>query len=178
MTLLEQFSSECTKSSQQALDKKILFFQKPLSLTFGSYGFPDNGTEISYKTKGGATAVILKGRDRLGKPRQLAFTVFAGWDGIGIKRSVHTNPDSTKSIVAYAYATRKRRYGYEPYVLMSQTLTKADDADFTDADLFPLKAIRYTDKEKCGGYGPITLTLNGGRQRIIDYSGMEGNLSL
>ena len=157
---------------------KMRFFQKPLSLTLGAYGFPDNGTEITYKTKGDAKAVILKGCDRLGKPRQLAFTVFAGWDGIGIKRSAHTNADSIKSIVPYAYLKRKRQYGYEPYMLMSQVLTKTDDTDFTDADLFPLKAIRYTDKEKCGGYGPVTLVFKNGTQRIIDFSGMEGNLSL
>ena len=114
----------------------------------------------------------------MGKPQQLAFTVFAGWDGIGIKRSAHTNADSIKSIVPYAYLKRKRQYGYEPYMLMSQVLTKTDNADFTDADLFPLKAIRYTDKEKCGGYGPVTLVFKNGTQRIIDFSGMEGNLSL
>ena len=45
-----------------------------MELTLGSYGFPDNGTDVIEKTFSGGKAVILKGRDSRGTEKQMAMT--------------------------------------------------------------------------------------------------------
>ena len=157
---------------------KIRFYQRPVTLTLGAYGFPDNGTEIQVREKDGAKAVILKGHDFTGKEKQLAMTIFGGWDDLDLVRSEGTNPDSKKSIVVYAKLAREKQYGYEPYVLISQVITKESLEDFSDDDIFPIQSVTYTDQEQCGGYGPVILQMKDGTTKEIDYYGMEGNLLL
>nr|WP_297707695.1 DUF2264 domain-containing protein [uncultured Butyrivibrio sp.] len=157
---------------------KIRMFRRPLQITLGSFGFPDNGTVVLFKEKDGYKAVILKGHDHTGKEKQLAFTIMDGWSDIKLIKSTDTNPDSKDSIVLFAETTREKQYGYEPYFLISQTITKEDLTDFTDEDLFPVKEIHYTDPQKCGGYGPVTIELLDGTKRIIDFYGIEGRLEL
>ncbi len=157
---------------------KIRMFRRPLRLTLGSFGFPDNGTEVITREKDGYKAIILKGSNHTGKEKQLAFTIMDGWSDIKLVKSTDTNPDSKNSIVVYAETTRTKQYGYEPYFLISQTITKEDLADFTDDEIFPVKEITYTDKEKCGGYGPVTITLKNGETRTIDFYGIESCLQL
>jgi len=157
---------------------KLRLHRCPVSLTLGSYGFPDNGTEVIRKECGGAKAIILKGHDSTGKEKQLAMTIYDGWDSIDFLKSSGTNPDSENSIVVYAKTTRRKQYGYAPYVLISQTITKESLEDFTEEELFPIKDVVYTDAERCGGYGPVEIALKNGEKKTIDYLGMEGNLSL
>ena len=157
---------------------KIRFFAKPLRLTLGAYGFPDNGTEILRREKDGAKAVILKGCGHTGQKRQLAMTILAGWQELEVLASSGTNADSQDSYIAYAALRREKEYGYEPYVLISQVLTKESWEDFSEDELFPLAEVRYADPEKCGGYGEVTLIFRDGTVRRIDYYGLEGRLSL
>ena len=42
-----------------------------------------------------------------------------------------------------------------------------------DEDLFPIRSITYTDKEKCGAYGPVVLEMKDGRTVTVDYEGLE-----
>ncbi|MBP3239934.1 MAG: hypothetical protein J6M92_05220, partial [Oribacterium sp.] len=137
-----------------------------------------NGTEVIKKEKDGFKAVILKGHDHTGKEKQLAFTIMDGWDNIDLIHSKDTNPDSENSIILYADTKRKKQYGYEPYFLISQVITKESLEDFADDDIFPVKTIEYTDPQKCGGYGPVRITLKNGDSRVIDFEGIEGNLQL
>ena len=157
---------------------KVRFFAKPLRLTLGAYGFPDNGTEISRREKDGAKAIILKGCGHTGQKRQLAMTILAGWQELEVLASTGTNADSENSYIAYAALRREKEYGYEPYVLISQVLTKESWEDFSEDELFPLAEICYADPEKCGGYGEVTLVFRDGTKRSIDYYGLEGRLSL
>lgn len=157
---------------------KLRLYKRPISLTLGAYGFPDNGTEVIRLTKGNAKAIILKGHDFTGKEKQLAMTLYDGWDEINLLHSNGTNPDSEKSIIVYGKLTRKKQYGYEPYVMISQVITKESLEDFSEDEIFPIAAVKYTDKEKCGGYGPIEITLIDGRKRSIVFEGIEGNLQL
>ena len=157
---------------------KIRLFRRPVRLTLGSFGFPDNGTEVIWKEKDGYKAVILKGHDHTGKEKQLAFTIMDGWSDIKLVHSTDTNPDSKNSIVAYAETTRNKQYGYEPYFLISQTITKEDLTDFTEDEIFPVKEILYTDPQKCGGYGPVTIRLKSGDEKVIDFYGIEAKLEL
>lgn len=157
---------------------KLRLYQRPISLTLGAYGFPDNGTEVIRLTKGNAKAIILKGHDFTGKEKQLAMTLYDGWDEINLLHSNGTNPDSEKSIIAYGKLTRKKQYGYEPYVMISQVITKESLEDFSEHEIFPIAAVKYADKEKCGGYGPVEVALLDGRKRKIVFEGIEGNLQL
>lgn len=155
-------------------------YQRPWALTLGSFGFPDNGTQIIRREKrcGDLTfrAIILKGHDHTGHARQLAMTIFDGWTDLDTYSSTGTNPDSEKSVVIYAKTVRQKQYGYDKCILISQTITKGDLTDFTDDELFPVREIRYTDPQRCGGYGPVTLVLTDGRETVIDYSKIEGDI--
>lgn len=157
---------------------KLRLFRAPLTLTLGAYGFPDNGTEIIRKENGSAKAIILKGHDHTGQEKQLAMTIYDGWEDIDIIESINTNPDSEKSIVIYAKTARRVQYGYDRFMLISQTITKESHEDFSDDELFPIKDIVYTDKEKCGGYGTVTIQLKNGIKHIIDFNGIEGCMQL
>jgi len=157
---------------------KIRFYRRPARITLGTFGFPDNGTTMETKEKDGAKAVILKGKDHTGKEKQLAFTIFAGWSDIKRIDSTGTNPDSEKSIILYAETERNKQYGYDPYFLISQTITKESLEDFTEDELFPISEIEYTDPQNCGGYGPVTIHMKNGETREIDFYGIEAKLSL
>lgn len=103
-------------------------------------------------------------------------TIYDGWDELEIVKSTGTNPDSENSIVIYAKTAREKKYGYQPYVLISQVITKESLEDFTDDEIFPIEKVHYTDTKKCGGYGPVTITLKDGTTRTIDFEGIEGQL--
>ncbi len=157
---------------------QIRMFRRPMRITLGAFGFPDNGTEVITREKDGFKALILKGRDHTGKEKQLAFTIIDGWSDIKLVKSTDTNPDSKNSIVLYAETTRNKQYGYEPYFLISQVITKESLSDFDEDDIFPVKEIRYTDPQKCGGYGPVTIELKNGDVKTIDFYGIEARLEL
>ena len=157
---------------------KIRFYRRPARITLGTFGFPDNGTTMETREKDGFKAVILKGKDHTGKDKQLAFTIFAGWTEIKRVDSTGTNPDSEKSIILYAETERNKQYGYDPYFLISQTITKESLEDFTEDELFPISKIEYTDPQNCGGYGPVTIHLKNGEKKEIDFYGIEAKLSL
>lgn len=157
---------------------KLRLHRCPVALTLGSYGFPDNGTEIIEETCGNAKAIILKGRDAIGREKQMAMTVYDGWKDLKLLHSSGTNPDSEKSIIIYAETDRRKQYGYEAYILISQVITKESLEDFKEEELFPIAGVSYTDPEKCGGYGPVTVKLKDGTQKCIEFEGMEGKLML
>jgi hypothetical protein len=157
---------------------KIRMYRRPLEITLGAFGFPDNGTEVITKEKDGHKAVILKGHDHTGKEKQLAYTVFDGWSSIERIDSKGTNPDSEASIVLCAMTRRTRQYGYEPYFLISQVITKESLEDFTEDEIFPIRRIEYTDPQGCGGYGPVKISLKSGVERVIDFYGIEGRFSV
>lgn len=157
---------------------KLRLYRRPITLTLGAYGFPDNGTEVIHKEKENAKAIILKGHDFTGREKQLAMTVFDGFDEIDMICSKGTNPDSEKSIIVYGKLTRNKQYGYEPYVMISQVITKESHEAFTEDELFPIASVEYTDTRKCGGYGPVTVKLKDGTSKTIIFEGIEENLQL
>jgi len=157
---------------------KLRLYRSPITLTLGAYGFPDNGTEIVRKENGRAKAVILKGHDFAGQEKQLAMTVYDGWEDLDVIYSKGTNPDSENSVIVYGKTARRRQYGYEPFILISQVITKEELKDFTEEELFPVSEILYTDKERKGGYGPVTVLMKNGNKKTIAFEGIEGNLQL
>ncbi|MBP5152690.1 MAG: DUF2264 domain-containing protein, partial [Lachnospiraceae bacterium] len=159
---------------------KLRLYRKPVIITLGSYGFPDNGnTEIIRKDKDGAHAIILKGYDSLGNEKQLAMTVYDGWDDINVTKSHGTNPESENSLVIYATAKRNNLYdAREAYLLISQVITLNSHRPFIDAELFPIHAINYADEFGTGAYGHVGISLKDGRKPDFNYNRMERNLSL
>lgn len=156
----------------------LRLYRQNVELTLGAYGFPDNGTEVKYLKEGKAKAILLKGKDFTGRDKQLAMTIFDGWDEISLLHSRGTNPDSEKSIVVYAKTARKKPYGNEPHLLISQVITKESAEEFSEEEIFPIRSVTYTDPEGRGGYGPVRIELKDGTLRVIDFEGMEGKLML
>ena len=164
---------------------KLKLHRRPVEITLGAYGFPDNGTEIVKRESSEellgkrAQAVILKGKNACGQEKQLAMTIYDGWDFIDLVNSEGSNPDSEKSIVVYAGAKRNKQYGgHEKYITISQVLTKESHEDFTEDELFPLKSIGYTDAQQCGCFGPVRLEFKNGTVKTVDFAELEGKLSL
>lgn len=153
--------------------------RRPVKFTLGSYGFPDNGTEIIEKTCRNARAIIFKGRDFTGREKQMAMTVYDGWDELGYIHSTDTNPDSKKSLIIYASAEKKKQYGgNESYVMISQTITKESLEDFTEDEIFLIASIEYTDETSCGCFGPVKNILKSGVERKINFEGIEDRLMI
>ena len=80
---------------------KIRLFRRPIRLTLGSFGFPDNGTDIQIREKDGCKAIILKGKDYTGKNKQLAFTIMDGWSDIKLRVEFYSNADYSLYVVDY-----------------------------------------------------------------------------
>lgn len=158
---------------------KMRLFHKPVEVTLGSYGFPDMGkVEIKKLEKDGAKAVVLKGTDSQGRPKQMAMTVYGAWTDLQVISSKDTNPDSENSMVIAASLKREKIFGYEPYIMISQVITQESLEDFKEDEIFSIEKITFTDKENCGGYGPVTLSMKDGREMTVDYLGIEGNLQI
>lgn len=94
---------------------------------------------------GTAQAVILKGRDFTWREKQLAMTIYDVWECLKTIESTGTNPDSANSIIVYAETARRSHNHYEQSILISQVITKEDQRDFTEEELFSIQEINYTD---------------------------------
>ena len=158
---------------------RLRLFRWPVALTLGAFGFPDNGTEMFEIAENTARAVILRGTDSQGRKKQLAMTVYDGWDELLTVRSEHTNPDSLRSVIVYAKTTRNKQYGgAEPHILISQVITRESHEDFTTEELFPIKQITYSDALNSGAYGAVRIEMKDGTVRVTDFDGTEGKMSL
>ncbi len=158
---------------------KLRLFRRPVLVTLGSYGFPDNGTSVKVIEKGNAKAIVLKGKDAKGTQKQMAMTIYDGFDDINITHSKGSNPDSENSIVIYATAKRENMYdAKEPYVLVSQVITSEGDEDLKESEIFPIEEITYEDEFKTGSYGNVIVKLKNGDFKEINYAKIERNLTL
>ncbi len=167
---------------------RIRLFREPVTITLGAWGFPDNKTDISEAvcdysvvTKGDmkAKALILKGYDSLGNKKQLAMTIYDGWDDIFVRRSTGTNPESRDSLIIYAKAERKKLYGgAENHIMISQVITSESHDDLGMDELFPIKSIKYSDRFKTGAFGDTIIALKDGTERKISFEMTEGRLML
>ncbi|MDD5849352.1 MAG: DUF2264 domain-containing protein [Firmicutes bacterium] len=159
---------------------RIRLCHRPSRLTLGSFGFPDNETTVQTKEgPNGEKAMILKGTDAMGQPRQLAMTIFAGWQDLSLMQGTGTNPDSAKSLILAASVRYQHHYdAAEPHVLLSQVLTREDGKDFTEEELFPIEKIDWEDPWQSGVYGAVTLHMRDGLIHRIDYTGIEARLTI
>ncbi len=170
---------------------KLRLIRRPVTITLGSYGFPDNPGEDGSRTKilhkeerlpdgSRAQAVILIGHDHRGVQRQMAMTCYRGWEEMDVIHSSGTNPDSEHSLVIGASMQSRKQYGgAEPYLLISQVITaefpEKDTVDcvFSEDELFPVKEIVYEDTYRTGAYGTVTVRLKNGEEKKINFEGIE-----
>lgn len=151
---------------------------KPYTLTLGSYGMPDvdrSGVDVRIRTdqKTEAKAILLKSSEG-----QMAMVIYGGFDDIEIMSRQGVSAVTKQSCIMYGVSRRKRYYEYLPYAMISVILTKKSQEEWRDEDLFPIRSITYTDKEKCGAYGPVVLEMKDGRTVTVDYEGLEGRLHI
>jgi len=159
------------------VDKHRLF-RRPVTFTLGSYGFPDNGTNITRYERDGAKAIVLSGHDSQGNPKQMAMTVYNGFTDIDIVHSTGTNPDSENSIVIYGIADFNNQYdSSESYIMVSQVLTRDTEVPFTEDDVFMIKKITNSDKAATGSYGDTVVELKNST-KVINFEQIESQLML
>lgn len=174
---------------------KLRLIRRPVTMTLGSYGFPDNpgpdgkGTKILRREEtlpdgSRAQAIILMGHDHMGASRQMAMTCYQGWEKMELIYSTGTNPDSENSIVICASMKSRKQYGSaEPYLLISQVITaelpkqteekENGECVFTEEELFPIREILYEDTPHTGAYGTTTICLKNGEVRKVNFEGIE-----
>ncbi len=153
--------------------------RRPVELTLGAYGFPDNGTRVEEFTEGTAKAMVLTGTDSQGRPRKMAMSIFSGFETLELVKSRGTNPDSENSLIPVARGTFRNQYdGSEPYLLISQVLTAESTEDFTMDELFPIRRITVSDAGHVGAYGDILLEMKDGTYRKVNFDGIEGCMQL
>lgn len=170
---------------------KLRLVRRPVTVTLGSYGFPDNPGKDGVWTKmirkeeklpdgSLAQAVILIGRDHMGLQRQMAMTCYRGWEKLDVMHSKGTNPDSENSIVVYAAMESRKQYGStEPYLLISQVITAelpgqdTEECVFTQEELFPVREIIYGDAARTGAYGTTILCMKNGESKKVNFEGIE-----
>lgn len=157
---------------------KLRLFHKPVDIYLGSYGFPCPDAVYRIEKKDGAQAVIMSGHGSDGQMRHMAMTVWGGWSDLSVEKSSGTNPDTKESFIIFAHAHREKIFAYEPYILISQVITREGEEGFSDDEVFSIAEIRYTEKDCCGGYGPVRLKLKTGETRVVDFSCIEGKLYL
>ena len=164
---------------------KLRLFKRPVKITLGSFGFPEfpGGITVEYRTSGSAKCAILRGTDYFGHPRRMAMTVFSGFDDLELIHSTGSNPDFEKSCIVTASVQLRRQYdSEEPYVLISQVITRSDDQEFREEDLFPIREIVYADAAEdqpgSGAFGPVILWMKDGSSRTIEYGKIEGQMML
>lgn len=170
---------------------KLRLCRRPVAVTLGSYGFPDNPGADGEKTRiirmqetlpdgSLAQAIVLIGHDHRGVQRQMAMTCYRGWERMDVIHSTGTNPDSPDSIVICAAMESRRQYGSnEPYLLISQVITaelpgrESTDCVFSKEELFPIREIVYGDMPRTGAYGTTTICLKNGQVRRVNFEGLE-----
>ena len=154
---------------------KLRLFHKPADIYLGSYGFPCPDAEYRVVEHGDAAAIIITGTGSDGQRRHMAMTVFGGWDDLSVERSSGTNPDTAESFIIFAHASRKKVFSYDPYILISQVITREGEDGFGEDDVFSIDEISYTDKEQCGGYGPVSIKMRTGEIPVLISAESKGS---
>lgn len=157
---------------------------KPYTLTLGAYGMPAKGEiSVERREKNGARALILSSGEE-----QMAFVTYAGFESIEIKKRQGVNPLARDSVLMYGVCRRNKGQGQREvpslewqcrdYVLVSAVLLKNGGGQWSDEELFPIKRLRFGDRQQCGGMGPISLNLWDGRSISVDFEALDGQLSI
>ena len=170
---------------------KLRLIRRPVRVTLGSYGFPDNidaegiGTQIIRREEvladgTRAQAIILIGTNHMGEYRQMAMTCYCGWEELDVVYSRDTNPDSHNSIIICASMSSRKQYGStQPYLLVSQVITahtrNRNSCVFSDDELFPVREIQYEDTQRTGAYGTTRIILKNGREVPVNFEGIEAS---
>lgn len=156
----------------------------PYTLTLGAYGMPVRGTiSVERRKKGGARALILSSGEE-----QMAFVTYAGFDSIEKKQRQGVNPAARDSILMYGVCRRNqeqaqsgdqsRRWEGGDFALISAVLHKNGCGQWSDEELFPIKGLRFGDRQQSGGCGPISLRLRDGRSISVDFEALDGKLTI
>ena len=70
----------------------------------------------------------------------------------------------------YAKSTFQKQYGGdEPYVMISQVITKEEHIDFSEEEIFPIRLIEYEDTKAKGAYGNVKIHFKNQKVDTINY---------
>ena len=182
---------------------RLRICKRPMEITLGSFGFPDNGqTDIRFlqgdriaaydeankenRIEIIPRAVVLSGKDHTGNDKTLAFTIYTGFDSLDIIKSAGTNPDSKNSVVPYAKGTLIGQYdSSEDYAFISQTISCDRINAFSEDEIFPIKEICLYNLFVPEGKKPLIgaaeyadVVLKNGTAKHIDFAGIESRMTL
>ncbi len=108
--------------------------------------------------------------------RQLAMTLYSGWDGMGIMKSTGANPEAKDSSVIYAEMIDEKRFG-PVRILVSILLHKTDNSPWADNELQPIASIASLRPNLPEAIAGHLIKLKDGTEHRVDFRDMDGTNS-
>ena len=140
----------------------------PCSVRLAHYGLPyaDGGLTVERKTVDGYRVTIV-GSGVL----KLALTDLAGWEENGLMLRTGVSPVADMSAVPFVAYRKPAAYSGMPF-LVAVMLHRTDRGSWSDEELQPVERIELREVLK------LELVLKTGRTYTVDFSFMEGSLSI
>ncbi|MHC4476745.1 MAG: DUF2264 domain-containing protein [Planctomycetota bacterium] len=108
--------------------------------------------------------------------RSLALIAYHGWTDVDSMVHDNKHPEASKSTVIYAKRIQKEDYEGMT-LLVTILLHKTEAAPWNEKELSPIKDVVLIPWTKTGQPCGARLTLNNGAEYLVDFAGIEGQLS-
>lgn len=112
-----------------------------------------------------------------GARHQLALVAVCGWEGFTTREESGLHPDAPASVLPALTSHRPERYAGEP-LRICLLLHRNDGQPWTDADLWPFADRAIHRDGAADSDCRVEFTMNNGRMQVVDFTGVEGSLSV
>ena len=109
--------------------------------------------------------------------RQLAMTLYSGWDRLGIKKITGLNPEAKNASIIHAEMKDKNNFG-PVRILISILLHKADDSRWTELELQPIASITPLSLDIPEALAGLLIKLKNGTEHRVEFKAMDGTNSI
>lgn len=153
---------------------RLRLAEPDLELALAHYGLPlDVGEDLKVEER--TVGPNLSARILAAGGRQLAFVAIRGWAGWMLRREPGLHPEKAESAVLAATSRRPERYAGDPWRI-ALLLHRCDANPWTDDELWPFAATTALDDDPTRE--AVEFTLPDGTARRVDFTGLEGRLSV
>lgn len=149
--------------------------QPEATLTLSHYALPifDGECAVEEREVGPGVRALTAASGQ----KQLALVALHGWQNLQTFRERGLHPEAPESLLLCASSRQPERYRGDP-LRITLLLHRLGREPWTDSDLWPFAGIDIHPVNPNGSAPAVTFTLLNGSQRTVDYSGMEGRLTL
>jgi hypothetical protein len=146
----------------------------PCRVIVGHFSLPHLGAEptIARSKSDGKTSLQMAIPNR-----QLAMTLYSGWDRLGVKKETGLNPEAKNSSIIYAEMKDEKSLG-PVRILISILLHKTDNSPWTDSELQPIASVRPLHPNLPDALAGLLIKLKDGTQHRVDFQDIDGTNSI